>query len=213
MKQSKHAWLIWGIVLVVVLTLMIIIPFTRTATWWIAAVCTLAMFALCAYVFGRAFGQNNKLESKLLGWPLFRVAYTALIAQIVTGFVLMAIAFICPAWIAIIAEMLLFAFYGISMTVKDAAREIVIQSESKIADRTSGWKAIRAAATALASSGSNPQIKKLAEEIRFADPTPTSMDSEIAQMLETLKTEPSDENVRQALSLVLQRKAIAKEQK
>ena len=37
MKLNLHAWLLWGISLVMVIALMILIPFTRTATWWIAA--------------------------------------------------------------------------------------------------------------------------------------------------------------------------------
>ena len=46
MKLSKHAWTIWGILLVVALVLMVLIPFSRTASWWIAAGCTVLMLAL-----------------------------------------------------------------------------------------------------------------------------------------------------------------------
>ena len=50
MKLSKHAWTIWGILLVVALVLMVLIPFSRTASWWIAAICTVLMFLLAAWL-------------------------------------------------------------------------------------------------------------------------------------------------------------------
>ena len=43
MKLSKHAWTIWGILLVAALVLMVLIPFSRTASWWIAAICTVLL--------------------------------------------------------------------------------------------------------------------------------------------------------------------------
>ena len=80
MKLNKHAWAIWGIVLAVVIVLMVVIPFARTAAWWVGASCTIVMFGLCACAFHMAFRKDGKLESKLLGWPIFKVGYTALIA-------------------------------------------------------------------------------------------------------------------------------------
>ena len=70
MKLSKHAWTIWGILLVVALVLMVLIPFSRTASWWIAAGCTVLMFLLAAWTFYAAFRKDG-LESKILGWRGF----------------------------------------------------------------------------------------------------------------------------------------------
>ena len=80
MKLSKHAWTIWGILLVVALVLMVLIPFSRTASWWIAAGCTVLMFLLAAWTFYAAFRKDG-LESKILGWPVFKVGATALAVQ------------------------------------------------------------------------------------------------------------------------------------
>ena len=56
-------------------------------------------------------------------------------------------------------------------------------------------------------------MKKLAEAIRYADPTPTSMDAEIAGILDKLSSDPSQENIQEAFQLVEQRKALAKAEK
>ena len=210
MKLNKHAWIIWAIALFSVIALMIIIPFARTDSWWIAALCTIAMFGVCAYAFLRAFDKDDKLESKILGWPIFKVGYTALIVQIIVGAAIMTLATLCPMWAAVVAELIVFAAIGISMTIKDAAREAIAQSEAKVPDTTAAWKAIRARANAIAVQTGHPDIKKLAEEIRYADPTPTSMDGDIAQMLETLSSYADAENIKKAFAMIEQRKMLAK---
>jgi len=212
MKLNKYAWVIWSITLAVVIILMIIIPFVRTAAWWVGAVCTIAMFGMSALAFYRAFGKDG-MESKVIGWPIFKVGYTALIAQIIIGAFIMGIAVFCPVWAAVIAEVIVFAMTGICLTVKDAAREVVTQSETKIEDKTVAWKAIRARANAIAAETGHPDIKKLAEEIRYADPTPTEMDGEIAQMLETLSSYADAENIKRAFIMIRNRNFTAKGEK
>ena len=213
MKLNKHAWIIWGIALALVIALMILIPFTRTAAWWIAAVCTVLMFGLCAFTFMWAFRRDGTLESKVLGWPIFKVGYTALIVQVVFGAILMGIASFCPVWVAVIAELFVFAVTGICLTVKDAARETATRSEASVTDNTAAWKAIRTRAAAIAAETKHPEIRKLAEEIRYADPMPTSLDKQISAMLETLSSYADAENIQKTARLVEQRKTLAKQGK
>ena len=213
MKLNKHAWIIWGIALAVVIALMILIPFMRTAAWWIAAGCTVLMFGLCAFTFARAFRRDETQESKVLGWPIFKVGYTALIAQVIVGAVIMGIASFCPSWAAAIAELIVFAVMSMCLTVKDAAREVVTHSEASVTDNTAAWKAIRARAAVIAAATKHPELRKLAEEIRFADPTPTDMDGQIAEMLETLSSYADADNIRKAFALLEQRKQLVKDKK
>lgn len=213
MKLNKHAWAVWGITLLVVIVLMALIPFARTASWWIAAGCTVLMFGLCAYTFVLAFRKDNTLESKVLGWPIFKVGYLALIAQIVIGAILMSIASFCPVLVTVIVELILLAGTGLCLIAKDAAREVVRNSEASVADRTSAWKAIRNRANAIAISSGNPELKRLAEAIRFADPTPTSLDVQISEFLEIIGSCPDVENISKAFQLMDQRKTLAKEEK
>ena len=213
MKLTKHAWILWGIALAVVLVLALVIPFVKTAVYWIGLLCTVAMFGVCALAFVRAFRKDSTVESKLLGWPIFKVGYVALIVQIIVGFALMGLAALCPVWAAAIAEVVVFAVTVFCMTVKDAAREAVTTAEVKVADNTAAWKAIRARANAIATETAHPDIKKLAEEIRYADPTPTSMDGEIAQMLETLSSYADAANIKKAIGMIEQRKVMVKGEK
>ena len=213
MKLTKHAWILWGIALAVVLVLALVIPFVKTAVYWIGLLCTVAMFGVCALAFIRAFRKDSTMESKLLGWPIFKVGYVALTVQIIVGFALMGLAALCPVWAAAIAEVAVFAVTAFCLTVKDAVREAVTTTEINVTDSTAAWKAIRARANAIAAETGHPDIKKLAEEIRFADPTPTSIDGEIAQMLETLSSYADADNIKKANAVLQKRKMIAKETK
>lgn len=213
MKLTKHAWILWSIALAVVLVLALVISFAKTAVYWIGLLCTVAMFGVCALAFVRAFRKDSTLESKLLGWPIFKVGYVAVIVQLVVGFALMGLAALCPVWAAAIVEVAVFAVTVFCMTVKDAAREAVTTAEVKVADNTAAWKAIRARANAIAAETGHPDIKKLAEEIRYADPMPTSMDGEIAQMLETLSSYADAANIKKALGMMEQRQSFSKEEK
>ena len=207
MKLSKHAWTIWGILLVVALVLMVLIPFSRTAAWWIAAICTVLMFLLAAWTFYAAFRKDG-LESKILGWPIFKVGAV----HVVLGFALMGLAALCPAWVTVLAEVLIFAVTGICLTVKDAARMVVSQSEAHMADSTAAWKVIRQKANALAASG-DADMKRLAEEIRFADPRPTSIDGEIAAQVDALAAGANPDAIKRLTAALAQRKVIAKQEK
>lgn len=213
MKLTKHAWIIWIISLLVVAALALLIPFAHTTVYWIALGCTAAMFMLCAFTFARAFRRDKTLESKLLGWPIFRVGYTAAAVQIIVGFALMELAPQCSIRAAIIVEIILFGFAGISLTAKDAAREAVVHIEASVSDKTGAWKAIRACANALAAENSDPQLRRLAEEIRYADPTPSSLDAEIFALLESLSQNADTAKLQRAFSLLQQRKSLIKEEK
>lgn len=213
MKLTKHAWILWTITLAVVVALARLIPFVHTPVYWLGLGCTGVMFALCVFTFARAFRKDKTLESKLLGWPIFKVGYAATIVQIILSFLLMALAALCPLWIAILSEILLFGSTGFCLTVKDAAREAIVQFEANIPDKTGEWKAIRARANALAAESNQAELRKLAEEIRYADPNPSSLDAEISAHLEILSNDASAENIQKAFSLLQQRKSLIKEEK
>lgn len=210
MKLTKHVWILWGISLGVVLALAFLIPFLHTPAYWVGLAGIVVMFALSAGVFYRAFRRGEKLESKLLGWPIFRVALVGLLVQVLVGFILMTSSGLCPLWGALLAEILIFAGVLSCLTVQDAAREAVAQGEAAVVDQTKAWKAIRAKAAALAARTGAPELKKLAEDIRYADPMPTELDAQIAAQLEMLESYAGSENIMKAAQLVEQRKYAAK---
>ena len=119
---------------------------------------------------------------------------------------------LCVRQTTVLAEVLIFAVTGICLTMKDAAHVVVSQSEARMADSTAGWKVIGQGANALAASG-DADMKRLAEEIRFVAPMPTSIDGEIAAQVDALAAVANPESVKKILTLLERRKAFAKANK
>lgn len=170
MKLGKHAWGIWGIALVVVLAFAFLLPFTHNAVYFIALVSLLLAFALCAWSFRRSFALKDELFSKYMGWPIFNVGLTVLVAQLVLGFGLMALSFLCTVFIALLLEIGLFATAGVGMIAREATHQVVEQSEQSLSDKTVVWKEVRRKVATL-EVPQNAEWDKLLEDIRYADPT------------------------------------------
>lgn len=162
MKLLKHTAVMGAVLLAVFVALAFVIPFVRNTVFWVAVVGTLLMFGVCACAYVYSFGKKETPESKLLGWPVFRVSYIMLPVQLVISFALMGMASFCPVMAAVIVEVVVFAVAFILLTVRDAARQVITVSEEKLADNTAAWKAIRAKAAAVAAATGNADMKKLA---------------------------------------------------
>lgn len=202
MKLEKHAWGIWGIALVVVLALALLLPFVHNAVYYIALASMLLAFGLCAWSFRQAFTGKDGLFSKYLGWPVFRVGLTVLAVQAVLGFGLMALSPLCPAYAAILPEILLFAAAGVCLIARDAARQAVEQGGEALPDRTAAWKEVRRKA-ALVELPGNARWQKLLEDIRFADPTDDERSAIHTQRILELLDSPVDEEAMQAIQKLI----------
>ena len=123
MKLSKGKFqtiLILAIVLAAYLLLAFVIPFAKTAVFWLALVFTLAAFGLQLYVLKLSFEKGLDARSKFYGFPIARVASVYLIIQIVLSFLFMALAAFCPAWIAAVVFVLLLAAAAVGVVAADA---------------------------------------------------------------------------------------------
>lgn len=203
MKLGKHAWGIWGIALVAALAFAFLIPFAHNAVYFIALVSMLLAFALCAWSFHRSFAMKDELFSKYMGWPIFKVGLAALAAQLVLGFGLMALSFLCPVFIALLLEIVLFAAAGVCLIAREAARQVVEQREQPLPDRTAAWKEVRRKAATMEVPQS-AEWKKLLDDIRFADPTDDEQSLPYTQRILELLNGPVDADTLSALQKQMQ---------
>lgn len=210
-KTMNKVALMSAILCVVYVALAMLIPFAHNIVFGVAFCTTLILFVLAAVACKAAIAKEEGWQSRLLGWPIFKVAAMMLIAQIALSFVLMAVSRVVPIWAAAVIEGLMMAATLFTMLGKSVARDVVNQTERVVSDKTQAWKAIRAKANMLAAG--NPKLAKLAEEIRFADPTPCSMDAQIDAVLDALGEDASDAAIDRAMRLMAQRKATAKSEK
>ncbi len=189
-KLNTHTLALGAAALIVYLAITFLVPFAKTTVFWIAFLCTLGMFALAGAAFVRSFRRDESLESKVLGWPIFKVALLALAVQLVLDIALKIIGAACPVWAAVLVEILVFALFFILMVVRDASREAVTASEKELPDNTRAMKALRLEARQLAASlqdeAARRAMERLAEEMQFADPVSGPATEEMEKALSGL---------------------------
>ena len=90
-KTMNKVALMSAILCVVYMALAMLIPFAHNIVFGIAVCTTLILFVLAAVGCKAAIAKGEGWQSRLLGWPIFKVAAMMLIAQIALSFVLMAV--------------------------------------------------------------------------------------------------------------------------
>lgn len=177
MKRNKgkfQAILILAIVLAAYLLLAFVIPFTKTAVFWLALVFTLAAFGVQLYVLKLSFTKGRDARSKFYGFPIARIGVVYLIVQIVLSFLFMAIAKICAAWIAVIIFVLLLAAAAVGVIAADAMRDEVERQDAQLKTDVTAMRALQSRAAALVSRCEDAELKadaqKLSNTFRYSDP-------------------------------------------
>ena len=172
-KNFKFYALIWAILLAVwcavVFLVRPIIPgyvINYDARFWIAFVFIVLAFIgnlVCAYLAFKA--ENSK--KMFLNLPLISVSWSALIAMLIVGSVLMLIPN-CPAWIAAVVCIIILAFNAIAVI------KAVSKVDERVTARTSFIKNLIVDTESILSRAKSDTVKaeckKVYEAVRYSDP-------------------------------------------
>lgn len=197
-KNFKFYALIWVILLAafnaVVFLVRPIIPgyvINYDARFWIAWAFILSAFIgnlVCAYF---AFKAEN-LKKMFYNLPLITVSWSALIAMLVIGCILMLIPN-CPAWIAAIVCILALAGNAIAVIKSVWAADTVNKVDEKVKTHTSFIKNLTVDAEGLIARAKSDAVKveckKVFEAVRYSDP----MSNEALSVIEAKITMKVDE--------------------
>lgn len=193
------------ILLLIVATLfsfvVFIIPIDHSgAVFWISYIAVLLAIALQIPVFKIAFYGTNKKElvrsgysngimdsvlpsasirmnSKVYGFPIFRIGYIYLAAQIIVSiiFIILDVAIDdFPVWVCLLVHILVFGFAMLGTVSADAARENIEEIEiAKRAD-TSFMNKLRLDVESLSGKVADAElakaVKRFSENVRYSDP-------------------------------------------
>ena len=213
MKLSKgkfQAILILAIVLAAYLVLAFVIPFAKTAVFWLALAFTLAAFAVQLYVLKLSFTNGRDTRSKFYGFPIARIGIVYLIVQIVLSFVLMAGAKICPVWVAVIVFVLLLAAAAVGVIAADAMRDEVERQDAQLKTDVAAMRALQSRSTALVSRCEDAALKadaqKLSDAFRYSDPVTNAatkdIEHELSACMDELEQAVLDNDTENARTLI-----------
>lgn len=173
-KDTLRAVVVAIAVLVMYNIVAFMIPFAKTAVFWVSWGFTLAAFAVVAGAIYIAFVQKPDARSRFYGFPIARLAVIYGAVQLVLSFVFMAIGGITAWWVAVIAYTLELCLAVIGLVTTEASRDEIQKQDSKLKKDVSAMRAIQSKANQLPSmcedADAAAAVKAFAEELRFSDP-------------------------------------------
>ncbi len=189
---------IYGIVLALYLVLALVIPFPRTAAYWVAF--AFGLLAICAqiWVMRVAFENGAPIKSKFYGVPVARMGVIYLAAQLILSFALMGLgfAFRVPVFAALPGCVLLFGVCALGFFGADIVRGAVEQVDDNRKANTRAILTLQSKAAAAAELPADPETKKLltelAEKFRYADPVSSeateALDADLNSAVDALRS-------------------------
>lgn len=134
-KGFKYYAVIWLICLAVFNIVIFVTPSEIAgiskygSSFWVGFVFIILAFAgqlICSYIFFK----NDGNDKYFLNLPLISLSYIGLIISVIVGSIFMALP-ILPNWIGVIADIIIFAIYAISIIQAMAAADAVGSVDKK----------------------------------------------------------------------------------
>lgn len=194
-KNSAKAYAILGLLFVLISIIAFAVPTMKTASFWIAYGFTAAAFIAQVILWKTAFGKEEALKSKFLGFP---VVHIGIVYAIIQTFAFAVFLFVptLPTWTAIVICSAIAGVSAVCMISADAGRNEIERVEAKVKQKVFHIKSLQADVELLANNEPDNVVKKallkLAEKIRFSDPMSCSelevVEKELADKINGLKT-------------------------
>lgn len=196
-KAQKSLILVCVILLVVLSVLFFAIPFPKNASAWVAYV-----FSVIAVVFGWfvaniAFIGTETLQSKVYGFPVFRIGYIYVIAQVIFTVIvcIINIAYPVPVWVSIVVVVILLAMALIGVIAADNARDVVENIDEQVEVKTKNVTYFKLDMSSIVDICDDSELKKklysLSEKIKYSDPVScdetVEIENKISYEIENLK--------------------------
>ncbi len=188
-KKTVSAIAVVAIVAIVYVLCFVLIPFPKYNSGWISFGFTLASFFIGLGIYLYAFKDGSSPASKLYGFPVFRIGYIYVIAQLVLGIVICRLdtTVDVPEWITVLASVVLLALASIGVILTDNARDAVegIEAEAeRVIMPTKLFKLDIAATVDLCTDETvKKELVKLAEDIKYSDPVSSEATEEVEDAL------------------------------
>ena len=195
MKKNKlMSYLALGMVFALFNVISFVIPTEKTATFWTAYIFTVVAFLLQILVWKVGFGKKDTLKNKFLGIPVIYVGLTYLMVQLVV-FAIFMIFPMLPVWLAIVVCSFVLAISVLCAIAGQAGANEINRVEEKIKVKRAFIQFLQVDIEMLAESETDIETKtalvKLAEKVRFSDPTSHEMlgelESRISAKVDALK--------------------------
>ena len=197
-KNTARGLIVLALLLCVFSVVTFIVPFAKTATFWLAY--GFGVFALLfqLYIFRIADAAGGDAKSRFYGFPIARVGVIYLTVQLIISFIEMALAKLLPAWVPLIVNLILLVAAVIGCITVETMRDEIVRQDNVLKGKVSTMRELQSLSSSLVGQCSDenlkPILKKLADEFRYSDPVSSEKTQELE---EDMKSQLGD--IQQAL--------------
>lgn len=175
MKKDTIRFLIIGAVVLVAYHFAIfMIPCYKTPTFWVSWVFTLVAFGVSGFGIYKEFVNKNDAKSRFYGFPILKIAFLYLVAQVALGGIFMALGHILPWWSAAVTFAIGLALAVIGLISAETVVEEIHAQDAKLKKDVSLMRGLQSKVNQMAAQCDNPDaaadVKRFAEEMRYCDP-------------------------------------------
>lgn len=159
-----------GVVLALYLLVAFLIPFAKTAVFWLSFGFTLAAFGVTAFSLYIAFLKKPDAKSRFYGFPIAKIGVIYGGAQLLLWLVFMALGKWLPVWVAALVYAIALGAAVIGLVSADAVAEEIHTQDEQLKKNVTFMRALQSQVNQMAAQCSLPEIKQFSEEVRYSDP-------------------------------------------
>lgn len=170
--KKEHIRMIaaFAVLLVLYCLVVFLIPFVKTATFWVSFVFTLIAFAVVGASIYIAFVKNPNAKSRFYGFPIARIGVIYGFGQLIVGVLFMALSQWVPVWLAVLIYAAGLGAVIIGLISAEAVVEEIHTQDAKLKKDVSLMRSLQSKMNQIASQTQDADVNKLAEEFRYSDP-------------------------------------------
>lgn len=180
-----------GILLILYILIVFLIPFVKTAVFWVSFVFTLIAFGVVAVSLYIAFVKKPDAKSKFYGFPIAKIGVMYGGTQLLVGLLFMALGKWAPVWLAVLVYAIALGAAVIGLISADAVREEIQRQDNKLKKDVSFMRNLQSKVNQMATQCAAPELRQFAEDIRYSDPVSsdalTDIEQELAAAVEELQ--------------------------
>lgn len=186
-KNHIRSILAGAILLILFLVVVFVIPFPKTAVFWVTLVFDLAAFGLAYVSVYIAFVRQPGAKSKFYGFPIARIGALYLALQILVGLVFMALGKVAPMWLVVLVYAVALGAAALGLIGADVVVEQIHRQDAQLKADVSLMRSLQSKLNQMASQCGDPDaaaaVTRFAEELRYSDPVSSEALGEIERDL------------------------------
>ena len=205
--------------------IVFLIPFSKTAVFWISYVFTLAAMAIMVASFNIAFQKGDDIKSKFYGFPIARIGFLYGVIQIVISLIGMALGTIIPWWVILLVYAILMGGALFGLIAADIVRDEIEEQDARLRQSVSAMREIQSKVSQLPSQcedeAAAAALKRFVEDVRYSDPVSSpalqEIEAELSVAVNAIQQAVSAQNgqeiisqCRKATSVLMERNRLCK---